>query len=98
MRDIGQEREETSPTAEKRKRDSPHKNRFTRAPAMQEDDPELATEMTASGRIRRLSRRALEARQATEDMTPEGGEGGSTPSLAENQETRKTVSVNDIIA
>jgi hypothetical protein len=62
MRDIGQEREEASPTAEKRKRDSPHKNRITRAPAVREDDPELATEMTASGRIRRLSRRALEAR------------------------------------
>jgi hypothetical protein len=98
MRDIGQEREETSPTAEKRKRDSPHKNRITRAPAVREDDPESATEMTASGRIRRLSRRALEARQATEDMTPEGEEGGSTPSLAGNQETRKTVSVNDIMA
>jgi hypothetical protein len=54
--------------------------------------------MTASGRIRRLSKRALEARQATEDMTPEGEEGGSTPSSAGNQETRKTVSVNDIMA
>jgi hypothetical protein len=98
MGGIGQEREETSPMAEKRKSDSPHKNRFSRAPAVREDDPESATEMTASGRIRRLSRRALEARQATEDMTPEEEEGRSSSRPTGTQEPVKAVSVNDIMA